>query len=451
MSEKVLLNKNGEALLEDNKALIANMESGGSGGTVVAIQNLTVDPQDENRYIGNISTDDSLALAKDDSSCIVATLSENKIILKKVSSTDTAMEFAAVNPDKNAFSGVNATVTGTEVVLNIVGLELATVAISGSYNDLADKPAIPAAQVNVDWEANSGVSQILNKPAIPATTSELTNDSGFITDAALAGYATEQYVTSAIEALPEPMQFKGTVGDLGTKEWADFPKATWNNKGHTYKVITAHDTDPICAEGDTLISNGSAWIVIPSGDEPSGTVTSVDVLVPEGLKTTGGPITSAGAINIAYVDGYAIPTIAKQAEWDTKSTFSGSYSDLTDKPDLDIYAKTADLATVATSGSYTDLTDKPFIPATATDVHALPDTTTYVASLAGVSGGITIGGNLNMINNELNAVDTTYSNGTGIRLSGTTFSIDPAVVATQTNLSEGLATKQNAIQIIDLT
>lgn len=44
---------------------------------------------------------------------------------------------------------------------------LATVATSGSYNDLTNKPTIPAAQVNSDWNANSGVAEILNKPTIP--------------------------------------------------------------------------------------------------------------------------------------------------------------------------------------------------------------------------------------------------------------------------------------------
>ena len=46
----------------------------------------------------------------------------------------------------------------------------ATVATSGSYNDLIDKPTIPT------------------------TTNELTNDSDFITSAALSGYATETWV-----------------------------------------------------------------------------------------------------------------------------------------------------------------------------------------------------------------------------------------------------------------
>lgn len=42
---------------------------------------------------------------------------------------------------------------------------LATVATSGSYNDLTDKPTIPG-QVNADWNASSGVAQILNKPTL---------------------------------------------------------------------------------------------------------------------------------------------------------------------------------------------------------------------------------------------------------------------------------------------
>ena len=43
---------------------------------------------------------------------------------------------------------------------------LATVATSGSYNDLTNKPTIPAAQVNSDWNAVSGIAQILNKPSL---------------------------------------------------------------------------------------------------------------------------------------------------------------------------------------------------------------------------------------------------------------------------------------------
>jgi len=46
---------------------------------------------------------------------------------------------------------------------------LATVATSGDYNDLTNLPTIPAAQVNSDWNAVSGVAEILNKPTIPTS------------------------------------------------------------------------------------------------------------------------------------------------------------------------------------------------------------------------------------------------------------------------------------------
>lgn len=51
---------------------------------------------------------------------------------------------------------------------------LSTVATTGSYNDLTDKPTI-AGQVNSDWNASSGVAQILNKPDLSnyATTSDV--------------------------------------------------------------------------------------------------------------------------------------------------------------------------------------------------------------------------------------------------------------------------------------
>lgn len=41
---------------------------------------------------------------------------------------------------------------------------LAAVALTGAYGDLSGRPTIPSAQVNSDWNASSGVSQILNKP-----------------------------------------------------------------------------------------------------------------------------------------------------------------------------------------------------------------------------------------------------------------------------------------------
>ena len=44
--------------------------------------------------------------------------------------------------------------------------DVSAVAISGDYDDLLNKPTIPSAQVNSDWNAVSGVAEILNKPSL---------------------------------------------------------------------------------------------------------------------------------------------------------------------------------------------------------------------------------------------------------------------------------------------
>ena len=80
---------------------------------------------------------------------------------------------------------------------------------SGSYTDLSNRPTIPAAQVNSDWNASSGAAVILNKPVVPpqpsvttasAGTAALTYNSGngefTFTPPDLSSYATETYVTS---------------------------------------------------------------------------------------------------------------------------------------------------------------------------------------------------------------------------------------------------------------
>jgi hypothetical protein len=49
----------------------------------------------------------------------------------------------------------------------------------------------------------------------------------------------------------------------------------------------------------------------------AGTVTSVAMSVPTGLEVSGSPITTNGTLAVSYASGYAIPTTAKQTNWDT--------------------------------------------------------------------------------------------------------------------------------------
>jgi hypothetical protein len=54
----------------------------------------------------------------------------------------------------------------TDVALKANSADLGATAFSNDYNDLDNLPTIPAAQVNADWNATSGVSEILNKPTL---------------------------------------------------------------------------------------------------------------------------------------------------------------------------------------------------------------------------------------------------------------------------------------------
>ena len=64
---------------------------------------------------------------------------------------------AQVQVDWSATSGVSS-------ILNKPALSV--VAISGNYADLLGRPTIPAAQVNADWNATGGISRIINKPTL---------------------------------------------------------------------------------------------------------------------------------------------------------------------------------------------------------------------------------------------------------------------------------------------
>ena len=118
--------------------------------------------------------------------------------------------------------------------------------------------------------------------------------------------ATTAFVHQEITAIPEPMVFKGTVGaQTDNPTITALPVDGSAKKGDTYKVITAGTYAGQEAKvGDTFICNGktssaNTWVLIPSGDEPSGTVTSVAVSA--GLTTSNAEnaaITETGTIGL---------------------------------------------------------------------------------------------------------------------------------------------------------
>lgn len=61
-------------------------------------------------------------------------------------------------------------IDGTELATDLAPYaktaDLAAVATTGSYTDLSNQPSIPAAQVQTDWNATTGLASIANKPAL---------------------------------------------------------------------------------------------------------------------------------------------------------------------------------------------------------------------------------------------------------------------------------------------
>ena len=164
--------------------------------------------------------------------------------------------------------------------------------------------------------------------SVPTKVSDLTNDSGFITNAALSGYATEAelegYVTgSALEtALSAKADTSAVNAALALKA---------NSADVTAAIAAAIGSVSsfeyyLCGNGEYDPQTGVPTVQNPDAEHI--------YLVP----------TSGSNLNMyAYISG--------------GFTFLG-----TTEVDLSGYAKTADLADVATSGSYEDLDDTPDIP-----------------------------------------------------------------------------------------
>ena len=58
---------------------------------------------------------------------------------------------------------------------------------------------------------------------------------------------------------------------------------------------------------------------------------------------------------------------------------------------------------------------------------------------------LTAGSNISIVNDTISATDTTYTAGNGLALNGTQFSVDTTTIATQSDLTAGLATKQDTL------
>lgn len=151
---------------------------------------------------------------------------------------------------------------------------LATVATSGSYTDL------------------------INQPTIPTKTSDLNNDSGFITSSALSGYATETWVG-------QQGYITGITSSMVTTALGFTPYNSSNPSGYQANVI------------ETVKVNGSA--LTPSSKAVDVTVPTENTVSGWGFTKNAGTVTSVN--NVSPTNGnvsLTIPTVDQT--YDSTST-----------------------------------------------------------------------------------------------------------------------------------
>ena len=131
--------------------------------------------------------------------------------------------------------------------------ELKSDAFSGSYNDLTDKPTIPAAQVQSDWSQsdNTQVDYIKNKPTIPDTTNMVTTN----TNQTITGEKTFTGSNVKINAL-------GTANDhisMGYDDVGGVPSITFYDSNYDPSAAIFTDAN------DVLTFNGLSGVSFKNG------------------------------------------------------------------------------------------------------------------------------------------------------------------------------------------
>ena len=178
-------------------------------------------------------------------------------------------------------------------------------------------------------------------------------------------------VWTAIDNLPEPMIFKGTLGNNGTI--TSLPTASSSNEGWTYKVITAGTYAGQSAKvGDLFASNAIEWVYIPSGDETdTDTWRGINV---NGSQLLGNGI-SSGNVNFKSGTNAQVSGSGNDITIDVDTTFTDASTRVniasgdSIKTILGKIKKWfSDLKTVAFTGAYSDLSGTPTIPTKTSDL-----------------------------------------------------------------------------------
>ena len=193
---------------------------------------------------------------------------------------------------------------------------LATVATTGDYDDLLNKPTIPAAQVNSDWNAASGVAQILNKPTLGTMAAESASDytptSGLATVATTGNYSdlsgTPSLATVATSGSYNDLSNKPTIPTVNDAT------LTIQKNGTSVATFTANASSGVTAN-----------ITVPTTTNDltnnSGFITSSDIPVTD-VTVGGTSVVTSGVAAVPSIPTVNNPTITITQGGVTKGSFT---------------------------------------------------------------------------------------------------------------------------------
>ena len=111
-----------------------------------------------------------------------------------------------------------------------------------------------------------------------------------------------------------PDQTVKLTAGTGISTSGTYPNFTITNSSPDQTVTLTAGT------GISVTGTYPSFTITNSSPSSGGTVTSVGLSAPTGMKVTNSPITSSGTIALSMDTGYALPTSASQINWDTAYT-----------------------------------------------------------------------------------------------------------------------------------
>ena len=342
------------------------------------------------------------------------------VIEGQIQAVSGAIPAAQVNSDWNANSGVaeilnkpdlSVYATHDELVAATASIPVPTgmateeelQAVSAAIPDISGlateadlqivSAAIPAAQVNSDWNSNSGVSQILNKPdlSVYATNTDLQTVSSAIPN--VSGFATEEDLQAVSAAIVPQVQSDWAEAVTGDPAYIkNKPTSTALAAGHgiiieevSGSVVISASADPQvnsdwdAVSGAAMILNKPGELPVVAGDNISITTVNNQIVISStGGGSASGEVTHAELAQVSGVLEQDIQTVSSAI------------------PDISNLATEADLQTVSgdvlsVSGELADMVanEQNLIAGTGISITVNGNDVTISSTGGGSSGDVT--------------------------------------------------------------